>query len=381
MKKVFQILSVVLMSAISVSAMAADAADVLSKLKSRIAPDKRTAIFDVKSTTAGKQVTVTGTVGFQEQKDAISKELADNGFTNVQNKVNVLYNAVPEGKKWALVKLSVASMRCEGKHAGEMATQGIMGQPVRVLDCTSDWYRVQTPDNYISYVPESSIFCKTEAQMKDWRAAKRYIVNTYCTRLVTEPAGDETVTDLVMGNILEYKAENGEWIQLATPDGRLGWLPKSEVDEFQEWAKRDLDLNLVLKTAHRMLGSGYLWGGTSTKLTDCSGLVKVSYFSSGVILARDASQQALYGLKIKGSEWQKCQFGDLLFFGTKSGRVTHVGIYMQDGKYIHCSGQVKINSLDPKDSTYLYSPLSASRIAGEIGTPYITYVRNHPWYF
>ena len=62
MKKVFQILSVVLMSAISVSAMAADAADVLSKLKSRIAPDKRTAIFDVKSTTAGKQVTVTGTV-------------------------------------------------------------------------------------------------------------------------------------------------------------------------------------------------------------------------------------------------------------------------------------------------------------------------------
>ena len=147
MKKVFQILSVVLMSAISVSAMAADAAGVLSKLKSRIAPDKRTAIFDVKSTTAGKQVTVTGTVGFQEQKDAISKELADNGFTNVQNKVNVLYNAVPEGKKWALVKLSVASMRCEGKHAGEMATQGIMGQPVRVLDCTSDWYRVQTPDN------------------------------------------------------------------------------------------------------------------------------------------------------------------------------------------------------------------------------------------
>ena len=54
MKKVFQILSVVLMSVISVSAMAADAADVLSKLKSRIAPDKRTAIFDVKSTTAGK---------------------------------------------------------------------------------------------------------------------------------------------------------------------------------------------------------------------------------------------------------------------------------------------------------------------------------------
>lgn len=381
MKKIFKLLCVALLSASSVSMMAANATDVLNNLKSRIAPDKRTAIWDVKATTAGSAVTVTGTVGLQEQKDAISKELADKGFTNVTNKVAVLHNAVPADKKWALVKLAVASMRCEGKHAGEMATQGIMGQPVRVIDCSSDWYRVQTPDNYISYVPSSSLICKTEAQMKAWRAAKRYIVTTYGSRLVTEPAGDETVTDIVMGNILEYKAENGEWIQLATPDGRLGWMPKSEVAEFSEWAKQDLNLELVLKTAHRMMGSGYLWGGTSTKVTDCSGLVKVSYFSSGVILARDASQQALYGLKIKGDEWKKCQFGDLLFFGTKSGRVTHVGIYMHDGKFIHCSGQVKINSLDPKDPSYLYSALSASRIAGQEGTPYITYVRNHPWYF
>lgn len=381
MKKIFKTLTVALMLATSMSMAAANASDVLGKLKSRIAPDKRTAVFDVKSSTSHGKVTVSGTVGFQEQKDSIDQALAAEGFSKVQNNVKVLYDAVPADKKWALVKLSVASMRCEGKHAGEMATQGIMGQPVKVLDCTSDWYRVQTPDNYISYVPESSLFCMNDEQMASWRAAKRYIVNTYCSRLVAEPASDETVTDLVMGNILEYKAESGSWIKLATPDGRLGWMPKSEVEELAEWAKKDLDLNLVMKTARRMLGSGYLWGGTSTKLTDCSGLVKVSYFSSGVILARDASQQALYGKKIKGEDWKQCQFGDLLFFGTKSGRVTHVGIYMYEGKFIHCSGQVKINSLDPADPTYLYSPLSASRIAGEEGTPYITYVRNHPWYF
>ncbi len=381
MNKTLKMICVALMSMASICAMASNAADVLSNLKARIAPDKRTAIFDVQAITSGDTVAVMGTVGLQEQKSAISKELADSGFTNVVNMVKVLYNDVPADKKWALVKLSVASMRTEGKHAAEMATQGIMGQPVRVLDCSADWYRVQTPDNYISYVPSSSLYCMTEAQMKQWRAAKRYIVSVYGSRLVTAPAGDETVTDLVMGNILEYKGEKGKWIQLATPDGRRGWILKSEVEEFERWAKKDLDLNLVLKTAHRMLGSGYLWGGTSTKLTDCSGLVKVSYFSSGVILARDASQQALYGMKIKGDEWQKCQFGDLLFFGTSSGRVTHVGIYMNDGQYIHCSGQVKINSLNPSDPSYLYSPLSASRIAGEVGTPYITYVRNHPWYF
>ena len=131
------------------------------------------------------------------------------------------------------------------------------------------------------------------------------------------------------------------------------------------------------------MGSGYLWGGTSTKVTDCSGLTKISYFSNAIILQRDASQQALTGLKIDTSKgWNKLQTGDLLFFGNaKTGRVTHVGLYLRDGNYIHCSGRVKINSLDPANATYLYSPLSASRIAGRVGSRGITAVKDHPWYF
>ena len=170
-------------SAFQMAAISAD--QVLNNLKKQIAPDKRTAIWDVKVEQQASGVTITGTVGLNEQKDAISKELAKNGFNKVSNQVKVLHDAVPDNKKWALVKLSVASMRCEGKHAGEMATQGIMGQPVRVIDCTSDWYRVQTPDNYISYVPSSSLFCRSEAQMQQWRQAKRYILTTYGSRLVT----------------------------------------------------------------------------------------------------------------------------------------------------------------------------------------------------
>ena len=129
-----------------------------------------------------------------------------------------------------------------------------------------------------------------------------------------------------------------------------------------------------------MMGSGYLWGGTSTKVTDCSGLVKVCYLANGIIVQRDASQQALTGQKI--AHWHDARLGDLLFFGnSKTGRVTHVGIYLRDGRYIHCSGQVKVNSLDPASPDYLYSPLSISRIDGQIGTRGITTVKRHPWYF
>lgn len=352
--------------------------ELLDILKTRHAPDKRTAIWDVKATTGKKGITtLSGKVGTQQMMDAINT--AFKGY-NVQNNLAVVENSLPQGKRWALVKLSIATLRTEGKHSAEVATQAIMGMPVKVLERDDDWYRVQTPDDYIAYVPESSLCFMTQQQMDGWRRAKRMVVTVYDSRLVTQPAGDETVTDLVLSNILEYRGQQGEWMRLATPDGREGYIHSSQVQELGQWADQNFDAALIEKTARRMMGSSYLWGGTSTKVTDCSGLVKVCYLANAIVLQRDASQQALTGRKIK--DWHEARLGDLLFFGnSKTGRVTHVGIYLREGKYIHCSGQVKVNSLDPKADDYLYSPLSISRIDGMMGTKGITYVRDHKWYF
>ncbi len=369
----------------SVVAMAITPVEVLTDLKQRIAPDKRTAIWDVNASKQGTKWVLTGTVGTQSQKKAILAAMMKNGYGSYTDKITVLEDGIPASRKWALVKLSIATLRTEPKHSAEIATQSIMGAPVKVLQKADDWYRVQMADDYIAYVPESSLAFKTEAQMKAWRRAKRYIVTAYDSRLVTQASGDETVSDLVMGNILEFKAVSGSWIKLATPDGRTGWVPAADVAELSQWSKQPFSAAQIEKTARRMMGSSYLWGGTSTKVTDCSGLSKVCYLSNGIILQRDASQQALTGkIMKKGTDWRQYETGDLLFFGNeKTGRVTHVGIYLRDGKYIHCSGQVKINSLDPKasDYPYLYSPLSASRIKGMVGTKGIVALKNHPWYF
>ena len=369
----------------SFAAVAVNPVDALADLKQRIAPDKRTAVWDVKATQQGGKWVLTGTVGTQAQKKAIQAAMLKNGYSGYTDKITVLEDGIPAARKWAQVKLSIATLRTEPKHSAEIATQGIMGAPVKVLEKCDDWYRVQMADDYIAYVPESSLAFKTAAQMKAWRSAKRYIVTAYDSRLVTEPNGDETVSDLVMGNIVEYKTTQGKWLKVATPDGRTGWVNAADVAELSQWSQQSFSAAQIEKTARRMMGSGYLWGGTSTKVTDCSGLSKVCYLSNGIILQRDASQQALTGkIMKKGTDWRQYETGDLLFFGNeKTGRVTHVGIYLRDGKYIHCSGQVKINSLIPtaSDYPYLYSPLSASRIKGMVGTKGITAVKNHPWYF
>ena len=368
----------------SVVAWAATPVETLADLKARIAPDKRTAVWDVTAKQQNGKWVLAGTVGTQAQKKAIQAAMLKSGY-RYTDKITVLEDGIPVARKWAQVKLSIATLRTEPKHSAEMATQGIMGAPVKVLEKCDDWYRVQMADDYIAYVPESSLSFKTEAQMKAWRKAKRYIVTAYDSRLVTEARGDETVSDLVMGNILEYKTEQGRWLKLATPDGRVGWVDAADVAELSQWSQQGFSAAQIEKTARRMMGSGYLWGGTTTKVTDCSGLAKVCYLSNGIILQRDASQQALTGKVMKkGTDWRQYETGDLLFFGNeKTGRVTHVGLYLRDGKYIHCSGQVKINSLIPtaSDYPYLYSPLSASRIKGMVGTKGIIAVKNHPWYF
>lgn len=360
----------------SIVAMAQTPSEVVEKLRSQIAPDKRTAVWEVTATDSE----VSGTVGTASQRDTIVQALAAAGVKADVN-VAVLEEGVPAQSKWALVKLAIASLRTQGSHSSEMATQAIMGQPMKVLEVGDEWCRVQCHDDYIAYVPKSSIVFLDDEAFEAWRKTKRCIVTAYGTRLVDDAGSDNTVSDLVLGNILTVKGVLGDSLLVSTPDGREGWVEKSSVEDFDQWKKQELDVEKLERVARRMMGSGYLWGGTTTKVTDCSGLTKVCYLACGVILQRDASQQTLYGTKLTKEQWREARLGDLLFFGNAKGRVTHVGMYLRDGKYIHCSGQVKINSLDPEADDFIDNNfLSISRIDGMVGTKGITRVRDHKWY-
>lgn len=351
---------------------------------SRFVPkDQRNAISDVKITRDGDTATLAGWVGTAAQRDSVVRCLREEcGMSSVNtDSLRVLELEVPSGKRWAQVKVAVASLRCEPRHAGEMATQAVMGMPMKVLELKGEWARVQLPDEYIAWVPESSIAYKTDVEFAAWRANRdRCIVTSMSASVMSAPYGDEPVSDLVLGCMLEVKERVGSWQRVVIPDGREGFVALRDVTSLATWASQTFDAPQIERTARKMLGAGYLWGGTSTKVTDCSGLVKVCYLANGIILHRDASQQAKTGEKI--ADWHDAQLGDLLFFGnSKTGRVTHVGIYLRDGMYIHCSGQVKINSLNEDDPLYLYSPLSISRIGGRVGTTGIVAARNHPWLF
>lgn len=358
--------------------------DVIKDVKLQYAPDTRVAVWSV---TADKQgdnsVVLRGKTDNPDAKDALLRGLKAVNIT-YKDSIILLPDATVE-KPWALVSISVACLRGEPRSGAELVSQAIMGTPVKVLECDGGMSRVQTPDGYISYVTDSSLQFLSDNEFSAWKKARRMVVTANLSMAYENPEEniDAAVSDLLLGNIVEYKGENGGFFFVSLPDGRTGYVKKTDVKDFSEWAKQNFDMQTIERSARRMMGTPYLWGGMSAKMADCSGFVRTAYFSNGIILQRDASQQALTGKKIDPKKWRtEAEPGDLIFIGTKSGKVTHVAMYIGDSKYIHSSGRVKINSMDSSADDYLdYVFLSMSRIKGEIGTKGIVAVRDHEWYF
>lgn len=356
----------------------------IKEMKAKYAPDTRVAVWKVEAKNQNGVVELVGETDNAKAKEELLKNFKKAGLT-YSDKIAVLPSEEIGNDKWAVVTISVACLRCDPRNGAELASQALMGTPLKVLDKVSDFYRVQTPDNYIGYMTPGSFELMTDKEFSAWKVSKRYIVTAYQSTLFANPDGDESnvVSDLVLGDILEYKSVKGDFVELSMADGRSGYARVKDVAEFSQWAKQNFNFELIRKTAFRMMGTPYLWGGTSVKAIDCSGFVKTSYFANGIILQRDASQQALTGLKYECKDWaEKAQPGDLIFIGNKNGRVTHVAMYLNDGKFIHSSGRVKLNSMNPKDDNFIdYTYLSMSRINGEMGTKGIVRVRDHAWYF
>lgn len=110
----------------------------------------------------------------------------------------------------------------------------------------------------------------------------------------------------------------------------------------------------VVETALQAMGEPYRWGGNSSdRGFDCSGLVWYAYTSHGIDIPRVSRRQARVGREVP-PETARLRPGDILLFGDGSGRVTHVGLFVGDGRFIHSttSGGVTVSSLDPAADAY-----------------------------
>lgn len=369
-----------------VSKEAAAFETISKEIKSQYAPDSRSKTLEVKLVETPNGYALKGVTNQPEAKEAYAKAFAEKGI-EVLDSIKTLPAEELGDKIYGVANQSVINFRTSGKYSAEQATQAMMGTPLEILEKKGGWTRAITPEGYISWVTSGSITYMNKEELDAYKAAKKVVVTTKYTTMYEQPSEKSLmVSDAVWGNIFLDLGDAGMyWRKVAISDGRTGYIPQRDLMDFNKWLdSRNPTADNIIETAKQFIGVPYMWAGTSIKAVDCSGFCKTTYFLNGIVLVRDASQQYKTGDSVDVSKYAAGEYtkealanlkkGDLIFFGTpataeKKERITHVGMYIGDGIFIHSATKVRINSLIPTDANYYDGSkrlLKAARILGNV---------------
>lgn len=365
--------------------------DIIEEIKIKYAPDKRIALFDIEVKKEKKNLLLFGETNILEAKDELMEKIKAQKI-KVKDEVIFLPDEKLGDKTFGIVNVSVANIRSQPSHSAELATQALLGTIVKILNYKKGFYLVQTPDKYISWVDDDGIVPVNREQLNDWDSNPQIIyLKDYGFAFAEPDVTSQRVSDLVIGDILIWVGEQGEFVKVQYPDKRVAFIKNDEVESYEKWLNNTKPTQEnIIETAKTFMGIPYLWGGTSAKGMDCSGFTKTVYFLNGVLLDRDASQQVNKGILVDTENgFANLKKGDLLFFGNKETEkrkesITHVGIYIGNMEFIHEAGCVKINSFNEIKPNFSKNRLKhfvrARRIITSMNNNGITAVKDSKFY-
>jgi cell wall-associated NlpC family hydrolase len=238
--------------------------------------------------------------------------------------------------KYAIVTESLVPVRKLAAHTSEMSNQLLFGETVKLLTARGFFVQVMSlHDNYIGWVAQSMI---TAVPGTFWQENKFRLVNS--TSAQAAVISNNRTTELWLPKGAVFPSNPTE----STAPGQLVFSINER--QFSILTNQTADIQpltpeAVVKTALSYENTPYLWGGRSSFGIDCSGLVQQVFRFHGLVLPRDAWQQATRGELIVFSD---CRAGDVAFFHEK-GRIIHTGIILDKNTIIHASNHVKISLL------------------------------------
>ncbi len=229
---------------------------------------------------------------------------------------------------FGICNLAIVPIRLESNHRSEMVSELLFGEHFEILEKTKGWIKIKNHfDGYEGWIDEKQYQPISEGDFR-LLSSKEMVLNA---------------------DLIEYISGKDNLLFPIPLGASLSFLDASEINtsEFHFEGLKAITQKPkteILKTAFMYLNTPYLWGGKTPFGIDCSGFVQMVYKLNGYSLLRDASQQATQGEVLSFIE--EAEAGDLAFFDNEEGKITHVGILMNDNYIIHAHGKVRIDRLD-----------------------------------
>ena len=229
------------------------------------------------------------------------------------------------------ISAAVAPVHKEASFTSEMITQGLMWESVNILSKKDNWCRVTMEDGYEGWM---HYFYLSEHQIDSQNSL---ILTNRCTPIRSQRGKDgQILTLLSFGTTVPILEKTSGYCRIQLCNGEEGFIPAQQ--EIVQQNRND-----IIKLAIYLTGVPYLWGGQSSFGYDCSGFVQMVMKTAGISISRDT------GLQIK-TDWLEeipiadTKPGDLVFF-SEDNCINHVAFTTGEGKIIHCSGEVKLESI------------------------------------
>lgn len=255
----------------------------------------------------------------------------------------------------AAICTPVCPLSARPGHDCPLADEALFGMAVEALELSvPGWARVRAPYRYEGYAPLACLVTGEE-DVKQWADQPKWVVRhrSFCDVMPRPDIRSRPRLTLPLGALVAPVGEEAEgWRRVALPGGREGYVRSSVLapppPDPAALAEADLRARLV-QTALAYRGTPYRWGGKTPRGIDCSGLVFMAYWLSGITVYRDAALRP--GFDLVEIPKEEMDVGDALFFPG------HVALYLGDGRYIHATGRagsdgVCINSLWEDDPAY-----------------------------
>lgn len=242
-----------------------------------------------------------------------------------------------------VVNTGSVNVRKRPSAGSELLTQALIGERMKLFCRHGGWLLLRMEDGYCGWVEDQGVININQRDMKNYRENINSMVTARTAPVYSEPDDESCIDDeLTAGSRIAAVRAGDRFLRVIFPSGTEGFIEGNSAEAI----KRDHPGPAgILQRAAGFMGIPYLWGGTTSRGFDCSGLVKRVFDMEGVALPRDSDLQAEEVPSIELNEAIESRPGSLLFFG-RDDRISHVAISAGGGNFIHCSGKVRMDSFN-----------------------------------